>query len=487
MVTVALLAAGEGLARLVVGPAPARPAAVQAAHGDDYVATTLTGLDIAPELNPSPLIEDPYVLWRNKPLARKTQPVNPAVFGRSDTWTIENDSAGYRGPERPPAGDEDAVYRILCVGDSVTFGFNVDQPDPYPRRLEARLRERHPGRRIEVVNAGVPGWTWVQGLRFLEAYGLRLRPDLVIAAHGTNDQFWRAVITDRERLPGGGVPAPEMRPATALERTSLYRLLAGVGRRWRAAEPPLSPVCRATQAGGETCRRVPLADITRTVGEMHDRLRSAGAELIVANMDFMETKAVEGVRRAAAERQLPYLDLVAHFHALDEAEDAARAAELGLRPAGAGAPAAPRRVLFRVLVPASASEPVSVRGGGYLRDDVRFELPLRDDGAGGDERAGDRIFSGVLEVGADVGALEYVFWLGDTAEFTPLPPLRSTSGTRLVRLGSGETVAPVVVFAERRRMAERTHPNAAGQAEIAERFAEVVEAQPSFRAWLDRL
>ena len=84
----------------MVGPPPARPASLAAAHNEDYVATTLTGLELAPELNPSPLVQDPFVLWRNKPLARKTQPVNPAAFGRQDTWTIENDSEGYRGPER---------------------------------------------------------------------------------------------------------------------------------------------------------------------------------------------------------------------------------------------------------------------------------------------------------------------------------------------------------------------------------------------------
>jgi lysophospholipase L1-like esterase len=487
-VTVVLLSVAEGLARLVVGPAPARPASVAAAHNEDYVATTLTGLDLAPELNPSPLVEDPFVLWWNKPLATKTQPVNPAVFGHPGaTWTIENDSEGFRGPERPYRdADDHEVYRILCVGDSVTFGFNVDQPDAYPRRLEALLRERHPGRQIEVVNAGVPGWSSVQGLRFLEAYGLRLRPDLVIAAHGTNDQFWPALVTDRERLPGGGLPAPEMRPPSLLERTAIYRLLARIGRRGRPATEP-SPVCKETIARGETCRRVSVHEIETTVAEMHERVRAAGADLVVANLDFMETAAVEGVARAAAARRLPFVDMVDQFRTLQQAEDAALAAELGLRPGGAVRPVVagePRRVVFRVLVPPSSDGAVSVRGNGYFpfRDDVHFELPLGDDGTGGDEVPGDRVFSGVLDVGADVWSLEYTFWLGETAEFTPLPPLRSTSGTRLVRL-AGEAVTPVARFGERRRMAERTHPNADGQALIAERLTEVVEARPSFRSW----
>ena len=489
IVTLLLLAGAEGLARLVGGPPSPRPASLAAAHNEDYVATTLTGLDLAPELNPSPLVQDPFVLWRNKPLARKTQPVNPAIFGRQDTWTIENDSEGYRGPERAYRDDQDdAVYRILCVGDSVTFGFNVDQADAYPRQLEALLRQRHPGRHIEVVNAGVPGWSWVQGLRFLEAYGLRLRPDLVIAAHGTNDQFWHALVTDRERMPAGGMPAPEMRAPSFLEQTSIYRLLQRLGR--RVHDPPgPSPACRAEMVRTETCHRVSVADIETTVREVHERVRGAGSELVVANLDFMETPAVDGVRRAAEANALTFVDLVAQFRDLEQGEDDARAAGLGLRPAGIVATPVrgrPRRVVFRVLVPAVVTGPVSVRGTGYFRDDVHFVLPLVDDGTAGDEVAGDRVFSGTLDVGPDVGALEYTFWAADTAEFTPLPPLRSTSGTRLVRLG-GEAVAPVVVFAERTRMAERTHPNARGQALIAERLAVVIEAQPSFRAWLARL
>jgi hypothetical protein len=143
-------------------------------------------------------------------------------------------------------------------------------------------------------------------------------------------------------------------------------------------------------------------------------------------------------------------------------------------------------VLFRVLVPEQTADPVTVRGSGYFRDDVHVVLPLHDDGTNGDEVAGDRVFSGTAEIGADVAALEYTYWLGDAAEFTPLPPLKSTFGTRVVRLG-GETVAPVVRFAERPRMAERTHPNADGQAVIAERLAAMVEVQPSFQAWLGRL
>ncbi|HJQ83768.1 MAG TPA: GDSL-type esterase/lipase family protein, partial [Candidatus Binatia bacterium] len=304
VVTVTLLIAIELIASRFVPPEPAG----MLRRRDDFIVTTLGNLDLVPEMNPSPLVRDPYVLWRNKPGARKTQPINPRVFGRDETWTVATDSAGFRGPERayPPA--HDGAYRILAVGDSVTFGFNVDQENTYPRRLEAVLRARHPGRTIEVVNAAVPGWSWVQGLRFLQAEGLRLRPDLVIAAHGTNDQFFRAEVTDRERLPVGGEPAPEIDVSQDpfWLHTNTYRgllMLAGQLRPGSGA----SPACQEQIRENGVCRRVSVADIDRTVREMHAAVGAANADFLAMNLDFQETPAVQGVRRTL-EGPIAFLD-----------------------------------------------------------------------------------------------------------------------------------------------------------------------------------
>lgn len=478
-----LLLVAEGAARLVVGPPPAGPRPM-GGGGEDYVSNTLTGLDIAPELNPTPLVTDPFVLWWSKPGARKTQPVNPRPFGGTDTWTIENDSGGFRGPEH--ALDDDAsVYRVLCVGDSVTFGFNVDQPHAYPRQLEALLRARHPGKRIDVFNAGVPGWSWVQGLRFLEAYGFDLEPDLVIASHGTNDQFWPAQVTDRERLPGAGRPAPEMPPASFLQRTSIYRALQRIGRPQPPAGP--SPVCRSEIARTGSCRRVPVPDIEATIREMQARVGEHGADFVALNLDFMETAAAGAARRAAEAGRITFVDFVQRLHARRDAIDRERAAALRLAPPGPigdMAPGQSRRVVLRVHGDFGADAAVSVRGAAPFRDDFPFAEPLRDDGQGGDEVAGDRVFSGVVEAPPKIGAIEYAFWLDETCEFTPLPPLPSTTGTRLLRFDR-DTMGPVADFGDGGLMAERTHPNARGQTLVAIALADLVETLPSFRRWAE--
>src|SRR5579862_8534810 len=197
IVTVILLALIELLSGFILGAdrTPPPPKSLRLTD-NDAVSSTLAWIDI----NPVPLVKDVNLLWRNQPLATRTQLINPKVFGRDDKWNIQINSEGFRGPERMFKGQTDGVYRILCVGDSVTFGFNTDQPAPFSRQLETWLQTQYRGRHFEVINAGVPGWSWVQGLRFLELEGLALRPNLVIIAHGSNDQFFPAKITDNERI-----------------------------------------------------------------------------------------------------------------------------------------------------------------------------------------------------------------------------------------------------------------------------------------------
>jgi lysophospholipase L1-like esterase len=335
-----------------------------------------------------------------------------------------------------------------------------------------------------VFNAGVPGWSWVQGLRFFEAYGLDLHPDLVIAAHGTNDQFWPAQVTDRERLPGAGRPAPEMPPASFLERSSVYRFVQQMRRPAGPAGP--SPVCRSELARIGTCRRVPLPDIETTIRELADRVRASGAEFVALNADFMETAAAGAARRAVETGRLTFVDFVERLHARQDALDRERAAALGLAapgPAGARVFGGPKRIVLRVRGDFADGASVSARGAAPFRDDFPFTIALHDDGQAGDEIAGDRVFSGVLEAPVQIGAIEYTFWLDGACEFEPLPPVLSSTGTRLLRFDR-DTMGPVADFGDGGLMAERTHPNARGQAVIAEELADLIEELPSFQRWL---
>jgi hypothetical protein len=70
---------------------------------------------------------------------------------RLRVFHVSTNSMGLRGPEMDNPKDK---FRIVCVGDSVTFGWGVSYEESYPARLERSLADQ--GYDVEVVNAGVP-------------------------------------------------------------------------------------------------------------------------------------------------------------------------------------------------------------------------------------------------------------------------------------------------------------------------------------------
>lgn len=114
---------------------------------------------------------DPLLFWRVWPNLKE-------VFW--DFTVISTNSQGLRheGEIKPkPSG----AFRIVCLGDSVTFGYRVplvfpDKPHdydrdllPYPLLLERRLRETNPGTLIDVIPLAVPAYTTYQGSQFAAA------------------------------------------------------------------------------------------------------------------------------------------------------------------------------------------------------------------------------------------------------------------------------------------------------------------------------
>lgn len=84
----------------------------------------------------------------------------------------------------PVMGEE---VRIIAFGDSLFAGYNLEEPEGYPERLEAALRAR--GVNARVIDAGVSGDTSAAGRDRL-AFVLDAqpeKPDLFILELGGND------------------------------------------------------------------------------------------------------------------------------------------------------------------------------------------------------------------------------------------------------------------------------------------------------------
>ena len=105
-----------------------------------------------------------------------------------------------RGPS-VQQGDKNH-FRILALGDSATYGFGGFDGNSYPRQLEKMLRVRFPGRKIQVLNAGVPGYSSFQGLVYLARHGWDWQPKIVTAMFGANDGSNSGFhLEDKDRVP----------------------------------------------------------------------------------------------------------------------------------------------------------------------------------------------------------------------------------------------------------------------------------------------
>lgn len=77
--------------------------------------------------------------------------------------------------------------RLVCLGDSVIFGWNIVYEKSFPYLLEKRLKEQYPG--VMVINSGIGGQTVVDGLNRLDSDVFYFSPQAVIINFGLNDAF----------------------------------------------------------------------------------------------------------------------------------------------------------------------------------------------------------------------------------------------------------------------------------------------------------
>jgi hypothetical protein len=97
-------------------------------------------------------------------------------------------SRGHRDTEIPIEKGHD-VFRIVVLGDSFTFGANVQREEAYPQVLEDLLNKQF-NKTIEVVNTGVGGWSPFQYAQYYLNYGKKFDPDLIIVGfYVGNDSY----------------------------------------------------------------------------------------------------------------------------------------------------------------------------------------------------------------------------------------------------------------------------------------------------------
>jgi lysophospholipase L1-like esterase len=139
--------------------------------------------------------------------------------------------------------------RVLCLGDSHTYGLWVDRSEAYPQQLETVWNQRALSPRLEVLNVGVPGTNSSRLARELPQMLEAFDPDTLIVMVGGND-FWTLPVPLKD------APATQSQEGFLKRYSLLYRLyyLFQRGRQVAAPEVILDPDARISGTGRHRIR-----------------------------------------------------------------------------------------------------------------------------------------------------------------------------------------------------------------------------------------
>jgi lysophospholipase L1-like esterase len=119
-------------------------------------------------------LADEHLVFRHKPSWEK----------RYGDVLVTYNERGLR--DRPILPKAEGEYRILALGDSITFGWGVPQHQIFTFRLEQLLQARLQ-RPVRVINSGVGAYNTVQEVTYFKQEGVTFQPDLVMLTYVQND------------------------------------------------------------------------------------------------------------------------------------------------------------------------------------------------------------------------------------------------------------------------------------------------------------
>ena len=139
-------------------------------------------------------------------LNRPSAKARHAGAGRSVDYRFN--ALGFRGG--PPA---DARLRVLVLGDSITFGWLLEEPDTSVARIAAAAAGEWGFGTVEFMNASVGGWGAAEYVAFTEDHGSSTRPGAVLVVL-SGAEVRRAMASGLWTMPSPGSQAIERRRVT---------------------------------------------------------------------------------------------------------------------------------------------------------------------------------------------------------------------------------------------------------------------------------
>lgn len=439
-------------------------------------------------------------------------PFIPDSMKENPVWEISLNSEGFREKEfinEKPG----SVFRIICLGDSWTFGANVSDEDTYPRQLGRLLAQEYPRTHFEVLNLGVLGYSSFQGLELLKSRVLDLNPDILIIGFAMNDS---SIAGYRDKDMTGSteeLPLKE-KVGAILEKIEVYKLLRYMAltlkHKPKTAGQHLKRIADSSQDAEEAIdydnlepwTRVSPKDYKENMLQMIELARKRNISIVlmynqlssdagdVAGIGYLGKKSPyrEVLDDVSMKEGIPLVDssiLISKERRRIESniEDT-----LNLQPLKASGSLSGDtiQVVFRVYqgrhqVPDCIYITGTHPGLGSMTPN---KLSMYDDGTHGDQRAGDRVWSyaALMDRGTKVF---YVYTnSGPSGEWKGLdvPYIRQfsinakTEGKRIYR--------PIETFGKVYMQADSWHTNADGYALIAKALVNVIKDDVTAKRYL---
>ena len=456
---------------------------------------------------------DPVLIWRNVANARRAYvdiftpvwsdadrmallrrflPWLPREFRSNPVWRIALNAEGFRS-DPFPAERRPGSLRIACIGDSWTFGMNVNQDESYPARVQALLKARTRPAAVDVMNFGILGYSSFQGLQLLKTRVLDLQPDVLVIGFGMNDSDVAGYRDKDVEKPGPPRWQDRVKAVTShSEMVALLKYLAQTLRfHPKNTGDFLDASAKADQGKSnetvnydtiEAWTRVSPRDYAANLHEMIALARARGARVILLDNELWADSPYRGVLRTMSrDEHVPLVDSLRLIAGERERIERRMEMQFGLAPASMAAPASNASgdvpVVFRVYqdnypVP----KQVSIVGNHpSLGNFSPNTIAMHDDGTSGDERAGDRVWSyrTTLPAGTHV---RYVYTNSGAPgkwEGLDLPHVREVS-VAPARDG-GPMYLPIESFGRIYMQADNWHPDAAGYDLIARAVVDLLK------------
>ncbi len=262
-------------------------------------------------LRVAPLVHDKSLVRYEQRLGDEGQSVLPDQAQRTLLGTLESvNEHGLRDPSRAlERSDVESLRRVALLGDSLVWGFGLEDDEIPPRQLERHLTLLDPGHTWEAWNLGQPATNQINHAARFARLGPQIDPDVVLIFVLFNDLLPGATrfrITPQGYLASLSRDAPYpdwARPL--LDRSVLFHLAM---RAWYAREQRLRP-------GENQFLRKHMPDLLRGLGSSVSGVRAQGAQVAVVLMpgvyepEGAYVELAHDLGRWCGSRQVAFIDL----------------------------------------------------------------------------------------------------------------------------------------------------------------------------------